>query len=137
MLRLAASIAAVLLAGCAMGDLFNGPPPVDVTPEQIIGTWEGQDDAGTFTFAADGTLEANDLPADALDPIEPTQRWSCTGEWEITTPRGGHGDKGNIIRLHLRDLPSVSGGFSTSLSASKRDDVIVLSMRGYWYTKTA
>jgi hypothetical protein len=127
----------VLLAACAMGDVLNGPPPVDVTVEQIVGTWVGHDDAGTFVFAADGTLTARGLPADALPPIQPTQRWSCTGTWRITHPVGGDPQQSNMLELDLRELPGVNGGYGGWMSASKPKDVIVLSMDKYWYTKQA
>jgi hypothetical protein len=124
-----------MLAACAMGDIFNGPLPVDVTREQIIGTWVGQNNAGTFAFVADGTLTASDLPADALPPLEASNRWSCIGTWQITSPLGGDPKQRNIVELDLRELPGVVGGYGGHMSASKPSDVIVLSMGNYNYTK--
>jgi hypothetical protein len=124
-----------MLAACAMGDIFNGPLPVDVTEEQIVGTWVGQNDAGTFVFAADGTLTASDLPADALPPLEASNRWSCIGTWRITSPIGGNPEQRNIVELDLRELPGVDGGYGGRMSASKPHDVIVLTMGSYHYTK--
>jgi hypothetical protein len=124
-----------MLAACGIGDMFDGPSPVDVTNEQIVGTWVGQNDAGTFVFAAEGTLAATDLPADALPPLEPSNRWSCIGTWQITSPIGGDPDQRNVVELVLRELPGVDGGYGGWLSASKPDDVIVLTMGSYHYTK--
>lgn len=126
---------AILLAACTMGDAFNGPLPVDVTVEQIVGTWEGHNDAGAFVFAADGTLTAHDLPADALLPLDSTQSWSCIGTWRITSPINGDPDQRNMLELDLRELPGVAGGYGGWMSASKPKDVVVLSMGNYWYTK--
>jgi hypothetical protein len=124
-----------MLTACAMGDIFNGPLPVDVTAEQITGTWVGRDDAGNFAFAADGTLTASDLPVDALPPLEASNRWSCVGTWRITSPIGGDSKQRNIVELDLRGLPGVDGGYGGHMSASKPRDVIVLSMGNYSYTR--
>ncbi len=135
MRTLLAVAVAALLSACSMGDIANGPSPVNVTVEQITGAWDGHDNAGTFTFAADGTLTASDLPADALPPIEPTQRWSCTGIWRITSPLDNGGDQRNMVRLGLWGLAGVDGGHGEWMSASKQHHVIVLTMGNYWYTK--
>jgi hypothetical protein len=124
-----------VLSACAMGDIFNGPSPVDVTEEQIVGTWVGQVNAGTFVFAADRTLTASDLPADALPPLDAFNRWSCIGTWRITSPIGGNPKQRNIVELDLRELPGVDGGYGGRMSASKPHDVIVLTVGSYYYTK--
>jgi hypothetical protein len=123
-----------MLAACAM-EHFDGPRPVNVTKDQIVGTWVGQKNAGTFVFAADWTLTASDLPADALPPLEPSNRWSCIGTWQITSWDGGDSELRNIVKLDLSELPGVDGGYGGQLSASKPDDVIVLTMAPYRYTK--
>ncbi|WP_327001525.1 hypothetical protein OHA72_41305 [Dactylosporangium sp. NBC_01737] len=127
-----------LLPACAMGDIFGPPLPVDVTEQQVIGTWTATEGAGTFVFAADGTLAARDLPADVLPASEASGAagpWSCTGTWRITSPIGGDEDQRNIVELDLRGVPGTSGGYSTRMSASKPDDVIVLGMDRYSYRK--
>ncbi len=94
-----------------------------------------QNNAGTFTFAGDGTLTAIDLPADALPPLEATHPWSCIGTWRITSPLGGDPKQRNIVELDLRELPGEDGGYGGHLNASKPRDVIVLSMGDYTYTR--
>jgi hypothetical protein len=129
------ALACCLLA-CAMGDIVSGPLPVDLIEEQVVGTWIGQKDAGTFVFASDGTMSVSDLPSDALSRESATSvsRLSGEGEWHIGAPIGGGRDQRNIVYLSL-DISGRVGGTGSSMSASKPQDVILLSLGNYVFAK--
>jgi hypothetical protein len=127
------------LTGCSFGDIANGPLPVDVTDEQITGTWHGSDGAGTFVFSANGTVSATDLPSKAMgedaDKARQGRRWSGTGHWRITYPPGGDPKQRNIVELSFDEVDGVAELFFTRMSASRPDDRIMLGMTGFGYTK--
>lgn len=134
-MALLAVAAALGLMACALGDIFNGPLPYDLSDDEVVGVWEGRDDAGSFEFAADGTLTFTDLPPDALAPMTPTTRLSGKGTWHITFPLGGQEDQRNMVALALFPEPGQGGGWGGRMSASKPDGDIILAMGSYVYTK--
>jgi hypothetical protein len=121
-------IVAVVLMGCAMGDIFNGGTPYDLSDQEVIGSWQAAG-AGTFTFEAGGAMSAKDLPAKAFGPdTDRPERVAGKGTWRITYPHEGTQDQRNIVELRFDEVDGHHAAYFTRMSATKPESVIFLTL---------
>ena len=122
------AIVVVVLMGCAMGDIFNGATPYDLSDQEVVGSWQAAG-AGTFTFEAGGAMSATDLPTKAFGPDTGLpERVAGKGTWRITYPHEGTQDQRNIVELRFDEVDGDRNAYSTRMSAIKPKSVIFLTL---------
>jgi len=155
-----ALVTVVLLSGCGPVDSLDPTAPdngIPLTPATLAGTWQDARHDATFSFAADGTFTATNLPYQlylngsqtALPGFDPAHdRIDDHGTWTLTTSFPGESPPTRLVlvKLFVRGSPRFPLGFGGQLNSWRQPDGgggLVLEMPdtsspgGYVYRKVA
>jgi len=115
------------------------PPPqfVNVTDEQVVGTWNMRySSAGTLVFKDDHSVTMIDVTSAAFNGLQ-RRRVPLSGEgtWRITHPPGGDTQLRDTVELRFAELSDNKGPRDDWMRAIKQGDTVILSWTGYAFVK--
>ncbi|TCC00405.1 hypothetical protein E0H26_01560 [Micromonospora zingiberis] len=137
MTAIAVGLVCLLVLGLGLvvhvfGRVFEGDTRPTLTNDIVVGTWRGADDC-TFTFNADGTFVARNVPVSLFNPPGTTAPADVArGEWELTAAIEDPGGRLATVQLGFETVGEqgqVGIHFSTRLRSNTVDGEPVL----YWF----
>jgi hypothetical protein len=100
---------------------------IDLTTQQVTGSWHSNAEGGTIVFSADGRMRATDLINEIFDDQHQSgERHSGDGTWTIFTSVGNPNGPRNTVQLLFQTLSGARPGFATEMRAEKQGNGIVL-----------
>jgi hypothetical protein len=125
--------AAVLVTGCALGDVdADGPDTmVGLTETQLVGTWIPESGSGYLSFSSDGTVTVSGMPfawfRDEFATLPPTSLVDGTGTWTVGPDSARSDDLPDLVLFGVDELAGAPIKFGLQLHAQCDGSRVILS----------
>jgi len=126
--------AAVLIAGCALGDVASTAPDITVglTETQLAGTWVPESGPGYLSFSADGTVAISGMPFswfrdEFATPPAGSALVDGSGTWTIGLDRARSDGLADMVLLGVEELGDTAIKFALPLYAECDGSHVVLA----------